>query len=160
MSVAAPGLARRAVEALDLEAGERESISLVASELVTNAVRHSGSAVTTTIRITARITGDVLRLSVTDGGTGLAAFLPREQAGTGGGFGLLLVDRLAARWGVERGGATTVWCELVVSDGARANAGGGGNGPPSTASGAPLTTRTPDAHTRRETSRQRRDPPA
>jgi len=113
MNVAAPGLARRAVEGLDLAPGERDSLSLVASELVTNAVLHSGAAITTSIRINARIIGDMLRLSVTDGGTG-RVFRRRETPGVDGGFGLLLVDRLAARWGVERDGATTVWCELAV----------------------------------------------
>lgn len=114
MTVAAPGLARRAVEELDLDPGERESVSLIISELVTNALLHSGAAMTTSIRITARMIGDILRLSVTDDGTRADAVRQHEPAGVDGGFGLLLVERLTARWGVECDGATTVWCELAV----------------------------------------------
>ncbi len=114
MTVAAPSLARRAVGELDLDPDERERVRLVISELVTNALLHSGAATTAPIRITARIIGDILRLSVTDDGTQAHAVRQREPAGLDGGFGLLLVQRLAARWGVERNGATTVWCELAV----------------------------------------------
>ncbi len=119
MNVTAPGLARRAVEELDLEAGQRECVSLVVSELVTNAVLHSGAAITTSIRMTARIVGDMLRLSVTDRGTTADAVRPREKAELDGGYGLVLVDRIAARWGVERDGMTTVWCEFAVGRGGR-----------------------------------------
>jgi anti-sigma regulatory factor (Ser/Thr protein kinase) len=145
MSVAAPGLARRAIEELGLEAGERESASLVISELVTNAVLHSGAAVTTSIRITARIIGDMLRLSVTDGGTRAGAICRRETAGIEGGFGLLLVERLVARWGVERNGTTTVWCELPVGNRGPAEAAADRQGEP---------------HPRLNTSLQRRVPSA
>jgi anti-sigma regulatory factor (Ser/Thr protein kinase) len=115
MSAAAPGMARRAIAELDLAAGERDSARLLASELVTNALLHSGAGSTGSIRVTARITGSTLRLSVTDQGSRRAAVTPRGDPGVDGGFGLLLVDQVAARWGVERGRATTVWCELPVA---------------------------------------------
>jgi hypothetical protein len=39
------------------------------------------------------------------------------SAETGGGFGLNLVQQLAARWGVERanGGGTKVWADLALA---------------------------------------------
>jgi anti-sigma regulatory factor (Ser/Thr protein kinase) len=114
MSPAAPGLARRAVDELDLAAGQRESARLLASELVTNAVCHCRGPRTGLIRIRAAITGRTLRLSVTDPGTDGSRIAPRAEPGVDGGFGLLLVRELAARWGVERDGATTVWCELAL----------------------------------------------
>jgi serine/threonine-protein kinase RsbW len=114
MSSAAPGMARRAIEGLGLQAAEKDSARLLASELVTNALLHSGAAPNGSIRVTARITGNTLRLSVTDDGSRQAAVAPRKDPGVDGGFGLLLVDQLAARWGVERGFTTTVWCELAV----------------------------------------------
>ncbi|HEX3873543.1 MAG TPA: ATP-binding protein [Solirubrobacteraceae bacterium] len=114
MTAAAPGLARRAVERLDLEDAARDSARLLASELVTNALLHSGVGPTGSIRVSGRIAGDTLRLSVTDDGTGSTDVEPRTDPGIDGGFGLLLVDQLAARWGVERGARTTVWCELPV----------------------------------------------
>jgi anti-sigma regulatory factor (Ser/Thr protein kinase) len=114
MSPVAPGLARQAVEMLRLEPDAREKIRLLASELVTNALVHSGAAASGLIRISAERSGDMLRLSVTDGGTGRGQVTPRERPGIDGGFGLLLVDELAVRWGVEHGRRTTVWCEVAV----------------------------------------------
>jgi anti-sigma regulatory factor (Ser/Thr protein kinase) len=124
MSPAAPGLARKAVGGLALDRAALETVRLLASELVTNALIHSGAVTTGSIGIKAQVAGDTLRLSVTDGGTevvpgarsGAGRWVggPRERPGIHGGFGLLLVDELAVRWGVERGGTTTVWCEVVV----------------------------------------------
>jgi anti-sigma regulatory factor (Ser/Thr protein kinase) len=120
MTAAAPGLARQAVDRFQLDTSERESARLLASELVTNALLHSAAARTTSIRIDARISGHTLRISVTDRGTAANAVAPRHDPGPGGGFGLFLVERLAARWGVERNGSTTVWCELLISEPRRA----------------------------------------
>jgi anti-sigma regulatory factor (Ser/Thr protein kinase) len=117
MSSAAPALARRAVEALRLDGSARETVRLLASELVTNAVVHSGAARSAVIRVSAEIAGETLRLSVTDAGSGAGPVAPSERPGMDGGFGLLLLDELAARWGVERRGATTVWCEVAVCGG-------------------------------------------
>jgi anti-sigma regulatory factor (Ser/Thr protein kinase) len=118
MTPDAPGLARRAVDGLGLDPGERDRARLLASELVTNALLHSEADPAATIRIWAQITGRTLRLTVTDRGTGPAVPQPRGNPGVTGGFGLLLVDRLAARWGVERNGETTVWCELPLGNAA------------------------------------------
>jgi hypothetical protein len=57
---------------------------------------------------------DCLRVSVTDRGPGFDG-QGREDGRPpdSGGFGLLLVDRLARRWGIARTHeATTVWFEL------------------------------------------------
>ncbi|HEY5195748.1 MAG TPA: ATP-binding protein [Solirubrobacteraceae bacterium] len=116
MTAAAPGLARRAVDGLGLDPGERDSARLLASELVTNALVHSQANPAGSIRIGARITGRTLRLSVTDSGTASAGPTLRGRPGVDGGFGLLLVDQLSDRWGVETNGETTVWCELPIGD--------------------------------------------
>jgi len=88
---------------------------LLASELVTNSVRHSGSAVPgglVTVSVTTR--GEDVRVEVTDGGgDGVPVLLP--VAGEAEGRrGLRLVEALARRWGYERGGGglAMTWFEL------------------------------------------------
>jgi anti-sigma regulatory factor (Ser/Thr protein kinase) len=90
---------------------------LLASELVTNSVLHSGSAVpggTVTVTVAASECG--IRVEVTDrSGTGTPVLLPAVPADgeAEGNRGMRLVDTLAARWGYRRGGGlTTTWFEL------------------------------------------------
>ena len=87
---------------------------LLASELVTNAVRHGGSgmpgeAVTVTVA-----TGDAgVRVEVTDRKVDSVPVLRPSDAGAEGSRGLRLVEDLAVRWGYERGGdQATIWFEL------------------------------------------------
>ena len=87
---------------------------LLASELVTNSVRHSGSAVPggrVTVTVTTR--GHDVRVEVTDrGADGVPALLPAAGEAEGS-RGLRLVEALATRWGYERGGGLAMtWFEL------------------------------------------------
>jgi len=94
--------------------GRAEVLDLLLSELVTNAVRHGGVTAEESVRITLSPMGDRLRVSVTDRGPGFD-WQGREDGRPPdtGGFGLLIVDRMAKRWGIARTpGATTVWFEL------------------------------------------------
>jgi serine phosphatase RsbU (regulator of sigma subunit)/anti-sigma regulatory factor (Ser/Thr protein kinase) len=87
-------------------------LRLLATELVANAVRHTGVA-NGSLKVKVRLIGDVVQLSVADDGPG---FPPPERPVTTpegpGGWGLYLVDRCAARWGTERGERHRVWLEL------------------------------------------------
>jgi anti-sigma regulatory factor (Ser/Thr protein kinase) len=106
----APGLARRAVEGLVVDQAQIPTVTLLASELVTNAVCHAAD--TERIRLEATVRDRRLRLCVTDAGPG---FVPPERprpAHERGGYGLFLVEQLACRWGVAE---TTVWFELPVA---------------------------------------------
>jgi serine/threonine-protein kinase RsbW len=88
---------------------ERQTLRLLVSEVVTNAVRHGGR--TDPVRLRASWNAEV-RVEVTDHGQG---FTPRPRAGEieePGGFGLYLVGRLADTWGVETNDATRVWFVL------------------------------------------------
>jgi serine/threonine-protein kinase RsbW len=89
---------------------------LVASELVTNAVLHSGCAIDHVIRVRASLSEDHLLISVHDPGLSGQEATPRSPAQLGvGGFGLQIVDRLALRWGAERPDGYWVWAELATT---------------------------------------------
>jgi len=90
---------------------------LLTSELVTNSVRHSGSAVLggdVTVAVT--VGGGGVRVEVTDRSGEGAPVLASAASADGdadGSRGLWLVDALSARWGYERdSGLATTWFEL------------------------------------------------
>ncbi|MGW0610119.1 ATP-binding protein [Streptomyces sp. NPDC002788] len=96
-----------------------DSAELILSELVTNALRvRVPSDRQVGVRIARFQTDGLLRLEVSDAGSGR----PKVQApgdDETGGRGLLLVEALAHRWGVdERAGGIgkTVWAELKAPD--------------------------------------------
>lgn len=88
----------------------RDDLCLVATELVANAIRHAGTEVT--LRL-GTVKGGV-RLEVEDGSLRplrLRVAAPSDE----GGRGLLLVDVLASRYGVEGGAqGKRVWAELLL----------------------------------------------
>jgi anti-sigma regulatory factor (Ser/Thr protein kinase) len=108
-----PGAVRAARHALrdrGLSADLDHTVSLLTSELMGNAVRHAGPlSPGERIVFHARLSEDHVRVEVADHGPG---FDPDVRHATPG-FGLRLVDKLASRWGVERGGrGCRVWFEV------------------------------------------------
>jgi hypothetical protein len=93
---------------------------LVASELVTNAVLHSGCSGNETIEVRVDVRSERLRISVRDPGrSGRNAELRADQPV--GGWGLRVVEQLAERWGSERAAGYQVWAEVgIVPGGAEA----------------------------------------
>jgi anti-sigma regulatory factor (Ser/Thr protein kinase) len=93
---------------------------LMTSELVTNSLRHSGSAVPGGVVTVTVVVGDeAVRVEVTDRiGDGVPVLPSAVPAGEAeGSRGLWLVDALSARWGYERGGGlATTWFELGQGD--------------------------------------------
>jgi anti-sigma regulatory factor (Ser/Thr protein kinase) len=102
---------------LDGRVSERTAFDamLVVSELVTNSVVHSGVAAGAPVQLRANLDADILRLEVGDlgAGTDIVRSPPPDRL-SAGGFGLALVERLAARWGVVHASGTRVWCELAL----------------------------------------------
>jgi anti-sigma regulatory factor (Ser/Thr protein kinase) len=112
----APSIARGALTELSCDGWNLEEGLLVLSELVTNAVRHSGGRPSDTVRVQVSAEADRVTISVHDPGRSNSGVLP---AGAGdrelGGWGLRIVEQLAQRWGVDRPGGCLVWAELARS---------------------------------------------
>ena len=113
----APAAARQALTALNgslhLVSEERlGDVQLVVSELVTNAYRHGGGRAAP-IHLSVLATDEVLRVEISDPGSGFDPEVGGARSGSGErGWGLMITERLAHRWGVEQGEGTTVWFEV------------------------------------------------
>jgi anti-sigma regulatory factor (Ser/Thr protein kinase) len=107
-------VARDAVAGLDGHLGDVfGDVVLVISELVTNSVRHAGLGASEPVQLSVGIEGDMVRVTVRDPGPGFKPPRAPSDPAHIGGWGLVLVDQLATRWGVEHDGeANVVWCEL------------------------------------------------
>lgn len=110
------GFVRRAMYTMaDLCGHEAaETLALVFSELMTNAIRHAGVPENDPLEIHLEVGRGGVRGSVADNGRGFAPERAlRTVPGPDGGYGLRIVERLARRWGVEKHGAQSiVWFEL------------------------------------------------
>jgi len=104
---------RSAVEPLRERLGRHTfaTVRLLVDELVANAERHGTRDPGAPIGVEVAWTDDRVRLSVSDSGEGFSP--PRTSATDGSrGWGLLAVDRLGRRWGVERKPLATVWVDV------------------------------------------------
>jgi anti-sigma regulatory factor (Ser/Thr protein kinase) len=109
--------ARRAVVACDgqVPAAVRDDVLLLVTELVANAVRHGGVGPDQSLRIELRRRPRSVRVEVVDPGGHVARVRPRPITDDPGGWGLVLVERIASRWGVGHGApGTCVWFEMEV----------------------------------------------
>jgi len=91
----------------------RSRAQLLASELVTNSVRHSGVPEGAAIVVRVHLSSGICRLEVEDPGhEGVIA--PRPADPRRGGMGLNLLATLSESWGVIRAaaGPTRVWARL------------------------------------------------
>ena len=88
-------------------------VELIVSELATNSVRHSGAGDADDLSLEANVEADRVRVRMFDPGEGFEVHTPDPpSSGTAGGYGLLLLDRLSDRWGVQRDGRFSVWFEV------------------------------------------------
>jgi anti-sigma regulatory factor (Ser/Thr protein kinase) len=105
----APGHARRLVVILGLAPATHSIVELLVSELVTNAVVHSGAPEEAELSIALTREGEFIAAEVFDRGAGFAWQPGVEDLTEPGGLGLVLVDRLAHRWGIRREAGGAVW---------------------------------------------------
>ena len=85
---------------------------LVASELVGNAVRHSGCQLHHRLRIRVSRGEGRLRISVHDPGLSGQVAHPGDGDAGPGGWGLRIIGQLAEAWGTDRPDGYRVWAEL------------------------------------------------
>ena len=93
---------------------------LVASELVSNAVRHGAPLAATDgcIEVRWEIAEHRVHLRVRDGGPGPENGAPRAQHGSSDderGRGLTIISLLATSWGSAYDDGATVWADLPVA---------------------------------------------
>jgi anti-sigma regulatory factor (Ser/Thr protein kinase) len=93
--------------------GLEPNLLLLTSELVNNSVLHGRAGEGDTIEIELRRTDTGIFAEVSDSGPGFAPKERDRDLDDPGGWGLVLVESIAERWGVERDGRTTVWFELA-----------------------------------------------
>ena len=110
--VRAPSRARRSLARFRSTIPEPlvERAALLVSEVVTNSVRHADLDPDDRIEVHMQGSPSMLRVDVTDPGSGFEPVGRRPRLGEG--WGVWLLDHLATRWGVERDGNTRVWFEI------------------------------------------------
>ncbi len=97
-----------------------ETVTLLTSELVTNAIVHAGAE----LDVVVRLTGEAARVEVTDRSSAPPALRVATEDDSSG-RGLALVEALARRWGTRRmvSGGKTVWFEVARAGSARQRSG-------------------------------------
>jgi anti-sigma regulatory factor (Ser/Thr protein kinase) len=113
----APRVARAAItglcERIGLSGARCQTLLLLVSEVVTNAVVHSKAPPSTPIRFKVDSDDERVRVVVHDHGPEINPPSTRQDWG---GWGLRLLDSQARDWGIERRDGTLVWFELVLDD--------------------------------------------
>jgi len=87
------------------DSGWLDTVSLIVTELVSNAVRHAGGRITLDLRVN----GEMV-LGVTDSSPARPRVIAPDDAG---GRGMIIIDALCPRWGVhEHESGKRIWVEL------------------------------------------------
>lgn len=116
----APALARAAItgfcENQAFSPTTMARLTLLVSEVVTNAVVHPDVKPLGMLALYASRQQGRVRIEVSDPGQGFTP-APRNPNRLEGGYGLYLLEKEAARWGVEATPGTTVWFEVATQTG-------------------------------------------
>jgi anti-sigma regulatory factor (Ser/Thr protein kinase) len=100
-------LARRALHAHGLHEDIEHTVTLLATEIVGNAVRHAQLRGDQRIVFFARLNDSFARIEVADPGVGFDPATVKTE-----GYGLRLLSTLAGRWGVDSSKGCRVWFEV------------------------------------------------
>ena len=88
-------------------------VELLVSELATNSVRHGGCGESDELSMEAAVERDRVRVRLCDRGLGFEPPISsRPASGSTGGYGLVLLERLSDRWGIQRDDGFSVWFEV------------------------------------------------
>jgi anti-sigma regulatory factor (Ser/Thr protein kinase) len=112
--VTAPALARRALRTFDdrLATLDLDTVQLLATEVVGNAVRHAALDGGAPIILRVFLDAARMRIEIHDSGPGFEPMVAEPDPRSPSGRGLFLVDKLASDWGVQHDAGTTVWFEI------------------------------------------------
>ncbi|MCA1840603.1 MAG: ATP-binding protein [Actinobacteria bacterium] len=110
----APKAARLEVEKFSdmMDVDILNDVKLLISELVTNSFKYSAPPADAHITVHLNIEPTVIRCEVIDPGPGFSPAARDIALAEPGGWGLSLLDRLSARWGLVQGRGMKVWFEL------------------------------------------------
>jgi len=86
-------------------------VTVLLSEVVTNAVRHGNAGRDETVIVHVALAPGVLRVEVCDQGPGFERPNIIGSRPGGGGNGLVLLERMSSAWGVSGDDGTCVWFE-------------------------------------------------
>jgi anti-sigma regulatory factor (Ser/Thr protein kinase) len=100
-------LARRALSAHGLHEDIEHTVTLLATEVVGNSVRHAALRPDQRIVFFARLHDDFARIEVADSGMGFDPETVQTE-----GYGLRLLAALSSRWGVDCTKGCRVWFEV------------------------------------------------
>jgi anti-sigma regulatory factor (Ser/Thr protein kinase) len=95
-----------------LQSAVLDDVKLVANELASNSISHSGLGERDLIEVAISSQSGHMRIDVADGGAGFT--LPDEGVRRGGGRGLPMVQRLSRRFGFAHDGVTHAWAEITL----------------------------------------------
>jgi len=97
-------------------------LQLLVTEIVANCVRHGRVGEDGEIDLLVNIGDDCARVEVRDTGIQVDPEVRQPDFAGGGGFGMVLVERMSSAWGVDHEPTVVMWFELELD----AEAGGAG----------------------------------
>ena len=106
-------LVSRAMSGSETSLERIDDAKLLTSEVVTNALRHSGLGAEGSIGLAVKLTPDRVRIEVSDIGAGFdVGALDAPSDKNESGWGLFLVQEVSDGWGVIKNDPNIVWFEL------------------------------------------------
>ncbi|MGZ4267913.1 MAG: ATP-binding protein [Solirubrobacteraceae bacterium] len=95
-----------------VHAAELDETLILLSEVVTNAARHPVPSAGEQVEVHLAVAPEQIRVEVYDPGAGFDPVALDGRPGDVGGWGLIIVDRAASRWGSSNDDRHCVWFEL------------------------------------------------
>ena len=90
-------------------------MQLLVTEIVANCVRHGGVGEEGEIDLQVNVQDGKIRVEVRDTGIQADPRVRTPDLSGGGGFGMVLVERMSSAWGVEHEPTVVMWFELALA---------------------------------------------
>src|SRR6188472_2804099 len=99
-------------------------LQLLATEVVANCIRHGRVGEDGRIDLQVDVDGQVVRVEVRDTGIQADPQVRQPDLSGGGGFGMVLVERMSSAWGVAHEPGVVMWFEMDLAGAGGAGAAG------------------------------------